>query len=170
VAANALSVSFAAPVDGTPFDIKQLGSAAYPNFGVFLGPSATNANFGPGSYNYAIFTAISHSEFDSVQFSPCCILILPPLSADPGSPATVGPNSFSSSSKIESAIWTFDPTTLKITPQWINEDGSRPATYPIYNSRSQIIEITGDVTSFTGSFGTVATIVSTSFFHDEDEF
>jgi hypothetical protein len=45
-------------------------------------------------------------------------------------------NSFSAATgipeTIESAIWSYDPATQAITAQWINTDGSAPATHIVY--------------------------------------
>jgi hypothetical protein len=54
----------------------------------------------------------------------------------PAGPAVAGDHSFSASTEIpeeyESAVWSYDPKTQAITSQWINTDGSAPATHIVY--------------------------------------
>jgi len=48
----------------------------------------------------------------------------------------------------ESAIWYFDESTKKLTPQWINSDGSKPATYVAYDIKYNRIFLSGDVGAY----------------------
>ncbi|KAJ7859861.1 hypothetical protein B0H14DRAFT_2577028 [Mycena olivaceomarginata] len=62
-------------------------------------------------------------------------------------------NSFSAATgipeTIESAIWSYDPATQAITAQWINTDGSAPATHIVYaNDFNQALVLTGSVAAF----------------------
>jgi hypothetical protein len=78
-----------------------------------------------------------------------------PAAASPNSPpANVG-NSFSAVTSIpknsESAVWSFDPVTLAITPQWVNTDLSHPKTIIVYTQ--DVLLFTGDFTAFVNIFG-----------------
>lgn len=96
-----------------------------------------------------------------------------------GSPPAEGDNnSFGDATGIpkaaESAIWTYDPVTNDLSPQWVNTDGSTPTNYLIYandfNSRPMFslrlsilltsllilaaFVVTGDPVVFRETFGT----------------
>jgi hypothetical protein len=69
-------------------------------------------------------------------------------------PANVG-NSFSAVKSIpqnsESAVWSFDPVTLAITPQWVNTGLSHPITIIVYTQETLLF--TGDFTAFVNNVG-----------------
>jgi hypothetical protein len=69
-------------------------------------------------------------------------------------PANVG-NSFTDSTGIaedsESAIWSVDAATGALTAQWINSDGSSPATFMAFTADTLVL--TGDLSAFEGAFG-----------------
>jgi hypothetical protein len=94
----------------------------------------------------------------------------------PAGPAfTEGDNAFSAATgipaNIESAVWSYDPDTQAITAQWINTDGSTPATHIVYAterktlfsysmilfltlmSLTESLILTGDVETFGSTFG-----------------
>lgn len=70
-------------------------------------------------------------------------------------PPSQGSNSFSAKTKlsrnIQSAIFKYDSATSSLTPQWINEDGSAPATHLGYTGDSLIL--VGDEDSFVKNVG-----------------
>ncbi|KAG8977381.1 hypothetical protein FRC05_001779 [Tulasnella sp. 425] len=114
-------------------------SATYPFFGAIDGFASTSDNLGPGSYNYAYIGGTTQTPAGS-----------PPNSG--------GDNSFTAATgipeDIESAVWTYDASTNAITAQWINTDGSSPATHIVYaNDANQAFALTGDVGSFQSTFG-----------------
>ncbi|KAJ7726588.1 hypothetical protein B0H14DRAFT_3002077 [Mycena olivaceomarginata] len=112
-------------------------SPTYPYFGAISGFASESDDFGSGSYNYAYLggttsTPVSTNSGDNNSFS-----------AATGIPET-----------IESAIWSYDPATQAITAQWINTDGSAPATHIVYaNDFNQALVLTGSVAAFQGTFG-----------------
>ncbi|CCO29681.1 hypothetical protein RSOLAG1IB_06493 [Rhizoctonia solani AG-1 IB] len=77
-----------------------------------------------------------------------------------GSPPVEGDNnSFGDATGIpkaaESAIWTYDPVTNYLSPQWVNTDGSTPTNYLIYaNDFNNAFVVTGDPVVFRETFGT----------------
>ncbi|KAG8998884.1 hypothetical protein FRB90_012216 [Tulasnella sp. 427] len=108
-------------------------SSSFPYFG------ADSDDFGPGSPNAAYVTGTSQ--------------------APPGSPAVVGDSSFGTLTGIpadyESAIWVYNALTQKISAQWINSDGSAPATHILYaNDGNDVILLTGDPSQFNINLGT----------------
>ncbi|KAF9784933.1 hypothetical protein BJ322DRAFT_1108411 [Thelephora terrestris] len=48
----------------------------------------------------------------------------------------------------ESAIWYFNEATKQLTPQWVNKDGSRPATFIAYDIKYNKIFLSGDVNAY----------------------
>lgn len=77
--------------------------------------------------------------------------------------------------------WHYDPATSSLTPQWINVDGSAPATTLVYvagereyhrtsldaltNSFAEAFGFIGDLAAFTNSFGPAAGVVVVSFLY-----
>ncbi|KAJ6527852.1 hypothetical protein DFH09DRAFT_1186257 [Mycena vulgaris] len=113
-------------------------SATFPFMGATDGFASDSPNFAVGSYNYAYLGGTTQSP--------------------PGSPPFSGATSFSTATGIsksfESAIWSYDPKTQAITAQWVNTDGSMPATHIVYvNDSNQALALTGDVGSFQSTFG-----------------
>jgi hypothetical protein len=75
--------------------------------------------------------------------------------APAGQPTTAGGSAASCGLAIESQIWTFDGTTYEFTPRWINSNGPAPELYMLLSQDSaQNLYLTGDMSSFEGSFGT----------------
>ncbi|KAF8603692.1 hypothetical protein BDV93DRAFT_606673 [Ceratobasidium sp. AG-I] len=114
-------------------------SATYPWFGAIDGFASTTDDFGPGSYNYAYLGGTTQSPAGSTPFAD-------------------GDNSFSAATgipeTIQSAVWSYDSKTQAITAQWINTDGSAPATHIIYaNDDNKALALTGDVGAFQDTFG-----------------
>ncbi|KAJ7328077.1 hypothetical protein DFH08DRAFT_1084649 [Mycena albidolilacea] len=109
----------------------------YPYFGALLGLASTSSDFGPASYAY--LGGITQTPAGS-----------PPLSTgDSSFTAATG-----TSAVIESAIWRYDPATQSISAQWINTDGSAPATHIVYvGDSNQALIITGSVESVQNVFG-----------------
>lgn len=129
---GALVVSFSYPVN-SPYQLTLVAmnspSANYPNFGAVAGYSAdqNEPKFGPGEYNYAYIAGT--------------------LDTPVGAVPQKGSNSYTSATGLdamtESAIWTYDSATGAITAQWINPDGSAPATQVAIVSG--VLILTGDV-------------------------
>ncbi len=80
----------------------------------------------------------------------------------PGSPAVAGPNSFTDANNvrkdIQSAIWTLG-SDLSLSAQWINTDGSAPATSTVME-HTGIMILSGDPAAFTNRFNGVQTTLS----------
>ncbi|KAG8965096.1 hypothetical protein FRC00_011017 [Tulasnella sp. 408] len=140
--ADSLEVTFyASPDDPSPEELDLHAdngpTATFPYVGA--GYASDSDDFGTGSYNYAYVAG--------TQQSPA------------GSSAQVGDNTFSIATGIpgdwESAIWKYNRATQEITAQWINTDGSSPATYIIYaNDGNDALIITGDADTLNETFGT----------------
>ncbi|KAF8159454.1 hypothetical protein B0H34DRAFT_703569 [Crassisporium funariophilum] len=60
---------------------------------------------------------------------------------------------------VESAIWSIDPTTQKLSAQWINADGSKPLTILAYNIRSNALFFVGDIDAHNMNNNTPASAV-----------
>jgi hypothetical protein len=133
---GALNVTFnessASPFDITinnPFD------SNYSDFGGVTGFANSSPNLGAGSSNYS-YLAESNAT------------------APGATPAFVG-NSFTDVTAIsedsESAIWSVDAATGALTAQWINSDGSSPATFAAFTEDTLVL--TGDLSTFESQFG-----------------
>ncbi|GAW00439.1 hypothetical protein LENED_001956 [Lentinula edodes] len=48
---------------------------------------------------------------------------------------------------VESAIWTVDLSTKELTAQYVNQDGSLPTTFLIYDNATTNLYLTGDTTA-----------------------
>ncbi|CAE6437318.1 unnamed protein product [Rhizoctonia solani] len=114
-------------------------SARYPFVGGTSGFASTSYNLSSGSYNYVYITGTTQTP--------------------PGSPPVEDDNnSFGDAIGIpgaaESAIWTYDPVTNDLSPQWVNVDGSTLANYLIYaNDFNNAFIVTGDPVTFRETFG-----------------
>jgi hypothetical protein len=86
--------------------LEQAGSASYPFLGGVVGFANTDNNISPGSYQYSYLAGVLDT---------------------PEGPATANDSTYSDATGLdessESAIWSFDPSTATLSPQWINEDG-----------------------------------------------
>jgi len=137
---GALEVSFSySPDSASQLDMTATNSPSggYPFFGAIVGYASTDDNFSVGSYNYAYLGGTTQTPAGSPPF-------------------TEGDNSFSVGgipADIESAIWSYDSATQAITAQWINLDGSAPATHIIFvNDENKALAIAGDVAAFQDAF------------------
>lgn len=133
--ANALIVTFNTGA-GSPFAITETNnsaSSAHPFVGGVQGFSATSPNLGSGSFNYAYFAGTD-------------------LTAANATPASGG-NTFTDvngiSEDIESTIWSLSGDNL--LAQWINTNSSAPSTFDVFTLNTLVM--TGDVTTFEGTFG-----------------
>lgn len=142
--AGSLEVSFSfVPTKGTlPSQLNLLPtngpSAAYPYVGATVGFVSPSDDLVVGGFNYAYITGT---------------LLLPA-----GPPSEGDNNSFGGTTgipkKAESAIWTYNPKTRAITPQWINRDGSKPSTFMVFaNDFNEAFILTGDLAVFRDTFG-----------------
>jgi hypothetical protein len=131
-----LTVSF--DPGSTPFNITATNgpNASYPLVVGIQGYSSTNTNLGPGSSNYAYLGGGTATPANS--------------------PAQSQPNSFTAatgaSEGIESAIWSLGSGN-QLIPQWVNADGSKPATYLVLLQVQGFLTLTGDRTAFGSVFG-----------------
>ncbi|KAJ7084710.1 hypothetical protein C8R44DRAFT_821902 [Mycena epipterygia] len=107
-------------------------AATWPYIGGIVGAANSNADLSSGSFNYAFIQGTS-------------------LTPDDSPPAAVS-NSYPAVKQSESAIWNYDATTGAITAQWVNIDGSTPATSIMYVSGSNALVATGDATVFAAAF------------------
>ncbi|TFK50840.1 hypothetical protein OE88DRAFT_1659942 [Heliocybe sulcata] len=142
-ASAALRVSFgtsscASSAGYTRLDITaENGISNFPMLGFMTGFANTDNNLGSGSYNYAYLGGVT--------------------STPPGSPAVVQPSSYSAVAGVpdatESAVWAWDRSSNALTVQWVNTDGSTPATYLAYVPSANSFAVTGDLGAFTSNFG-----------------
>ncbi|KDR80727.1 hypothetical protein GALMADRAFT_135847 [Galerina marginata CBS 339.88] len=105
---------------------------------------ATNPTFpapfyvGAGSASNAGVPKLSHGSRNTVGFTNV-----------PLTPGGARPTKFPALDVyVESAIWTLDQETGKLTAQWINVDGSKPPTIIAYDIRENSIFFVGDITAY----------------------
>ncbi|KAJ7653643.1 hypothetical protein DFH06DRAFT_523995 [Mycena polygramma] len=107
--------------------------------GGIVGMGSSSSDLGPGNPNYNPIGLVSHTPASS-----------PPVS---------GANSFSDVTgtpmDIESAIWTFDPSTSALVPHWVNADSSLPPTALVYapSESEPMVALVGDVDAFRSATG-----------------
>ncbi|TFK50841.1 hypothetical protein OE88DRAFT_1659944 [Heliocybe sulcata] len=128
------------------FDVTtENGISNFPLLGFMTGFANTNYGIGSGSSNYAYLGGVTQTP--------------------EGSPAIQQANSFSAASGIpdgvESAVWTWEPSSNALTVQWINTDGSSPTTYLAYLAGDAAIILTGDLGTFRNIFGSATRIAFT---------
>ncbi|KAG9020426.1 hypothetical protein FS842_007336 [Serendipita sp. 407] len=98
-----------------------------------------------------------------VHISPRLLTKFEQRLAAPGATPQTGPNSCSPSSLTwESSVWNLNITTGDITPQWINSDGSSPATY-LFRYRDQYMYGSGDLAAFNSYFKANASLIKLRF-------
>jgi len=122
---SALGVSFT-PSGTFDIQITNPASATFPYLG-FAGDSLTAGSTHP-------LTRTAHTAPGSV-------------------PQKVG-NAYDSNQDSESDIWTYNSANQQVTPQWINPDGSSPATYLWYFPTLDLIQIISNPGTITASFPT----------------
>ncbi|QRV80595.1 hypothetical protein RhiJN_08610 [Ceratobasidium sp. AG-Ba] len=110
----------------------------FPMFGAAMGFSTNDTDFKTGSLNYAYIVGTTQTS--------------------PGSPAKLGPNSFTAKTQfdvpIESAIWEYKPTTGSLTARWINSDSSSAPAYIMYAADEKTLFIAGDPSAFSDATST----------------
>ncbi|KAJ3561136.1 hypothetical protein NP233_g10380 [Leucocoprinus birnbaumii] len=94
-----------------------------------------------GAYlvSVSVFRALKFLHFSnnsSVQFSNV------PQTPPNGHPNLVNGNYY------ESAIWSLDASTMELTPQWYNPDGSKPSTTIAYDIRANELFFVGDISQW----------------------
>jgi len=132
--ADALVVTFQPTVNPTiPLELQTINGPdpSHTLLGFVVGPADTSNDLSAGSFNYLLLTEVNHT---------------PALSP----PAAVG-NSYDSGDS-ESTIWMYDTVTSHLTAQWINTDGSQPATILWYLPSANGLVATGDTSAFSASF------------------
>lgn len=131
--ANYLTVSF---TPGAEMNLTATNgpNAGYPLVAGVVGSGSSSGDLGAGSANYAYLAGGTATA--------------------PGATPQNVPNSFNNATGIdensESAIWTYGADN-SLLPQWVNTDGSKPATYVEYTQG--VLTITGDQTAFKNQFG-----------------
>ncbi|KAF9006141.1 hypothetical protein BDQ17DRAFT_1423840 [Cyathus striatus] len=60
---------------------------------------------------------------------------------------------------VESAIWSINPSTGKLSAQWVNPDGGKPSTQLAYNIRSNSLFFVGNITLWNENNNTPASLV-----------
>ncbi|KAG8868256.1 hypothetical protein FRC20_003734 [Serendipita sp. 405] len=105
--------TFTAPTDGTVTQAEIVSLTKideYPFLGLIEGPGNDDDTIGSENWQYLVIGGTPHSEPDAT-------------------PQT-GPNSYSDLDRTwESSVWTINTLTGDISPQWVNPDGSKPATF-----------------------------------------
>ncbi|CCM05244.1 uncharacterized protein FIBRA_07454 [Fibroporia radiculosa] len=145
-ASDALIVQFTQCGADGPVTIEtQNGAADYLFLGAVEGFESTSSDLALGSANYAYLSGTAQT--------------------DPGAvPQAVG-NTFTDATAltegVESAIWYVDSTTGVISVQWINEDGSSPATTILYSEGAGAFVLTGDPNEFVSVYGQSPTVTLT---------
>ncbi|KAJ6479463.1 hypothetical protein C8R47DRAFT_1136920 [Mycena vitilis] len=99
--------------------------------GGVVSTGATSPNLGSGSYNWNPLGFVSQTPSSS-----------PPISGSSTLSSSTG------TGVIESAIWTFDPVTRAVVPQWVNQDSSKPPTALFYAASQPMFALTGDFKTF----------------------
>ncbi|KAG8777254.1 hypothetical protein FRC12_000478 [Ceratobasidium sp. 428] len=116
--------------------------SAYPYVGAIDGyGSDADNNIGSGRSDYAYLGG-------TTGWTPGASAVTPEDGSTPK-------NSFTDRTGIpegfQTSIWTFDPATRGLYPQWVNSDGSQPTTHVVY--AQGIIALTGDTQAFADTYG-----------------
>lgn len=99
---------------GTQINLTPENSAetGFSFFGMVQGRDSTNADIGPGNFNYLYIGTTNATA--------------------PGSTPQLGGNYYTANTGLsrasESAFWTIDVNALTLVPEWINSNGSTPGT------------------------------------------
>ncbi|KAJ7452632.1 hypothetical protein FB451DRAFT_1409322 [Mycena latifolia] len=117
--------------------------------------SATN---GPETFTYVgAVVGFASSSNDLGVASPNYAYLGGTFQVAEGPAVDDGANAFTASTSVskayESAVWMYDPATGALSAQWINTDGSAPATSIVYVAGDEALVLTGDVAAFRSSFG-----------------
>lgn len=146
--ANALLVSF--PTDssgsGTDIDISMANSnPSWPFLGLVQGRDDSDSNLRAGSYQYGYLGGVANPG------------------TQPGDRPTLIGNSYfiGSPRTAETAVWTFDGASGKLTPVWINQDGTTPALQSFTQSTG--LYIGGDQSAFFARFPAPVTAITYKF-------
>lgn len=150
-ASNALLVSFQTDSSrsGTTLDISMANSNPdWPLLGLIQGRESGNSNFAAGSFHYGYLGGVDNPG------------------TQPGDRPTLIDNSYfiGSPRTAETAVWTFDGATGKLTPVWINEDGTTPALQTWTQSTG--LYIGGDQGAFVARFPAPVIAVTYKFVTD----
>jgi len=146
--ANALLVSFQTDSTGSGTDIDISMGNSNPNWpllGLIQGRDDTDSNFEAGSYQYGYLGGVSNPG------------------TQPGDRPSLIDNSYfiGTPRTAETAVWTFNGSSGKLTPVWINEDGTTPALQTWTQSTG--LYIGGDQGAFVSRYPAPATAVTYKF-------
>lgn len=129
-----LSVTVAPGTEGNVLAMNPQ-SSSFPYVGAIQGFASNSADLGVGSFNYAYLGGTT-------------------ATAPGATPQSGVANAFTNATGIpedvESAIWT-GAGNISVTPQYINSDGSMPATHLV--DITGILVLTGDTSAFINTFG-----------------
>ncbi|KAG9047514.1 hypothetical protein FS837_002099 [Tulasnella sp. UAMH 9824] len=136
--------SSAYPFVGASKYITTTSREYYSKSSLAVGFFSNSDNLGPGSSNYLFITGNTQTPAGST-------------------PQSGNNNSLSASTGIpqnaESAVWKYNPTTQDISVQWINTDGSTPATTLLYCSVDDVLMATGDIAALQSVYACSTPIV-----------
>lgn len=145
---NALLVSFQTDSSGSgsTIDISMANSSpSWPLLGLLQGRDDSDSNFAVGSFQYGYLGGVANPG------------------TQPGDRPTLIDNSYfiGSPRTAETAVWTFDGASGKLTPVWINQDGTTPALQTWTQSTG--LYIGGDQAAFVARYPAPATAVTYVF-------
>ncbi|CAE6512085.1 unnamed protein product [Rhizoctonia solani] len=122
---EAVSVTFSASRSNSKeLSLRVVGAGAdMPMFGGIIGFTTSNDNLAAGTHHYAYvgLTPQTPSGFDKIQ---------------------------NFERKVQSAIWSFDLTTKRLAPQWINTNKAMPKNYLLHVADEKALVFTADKAEF----------------------
>ncbi|KAJ7258178.1 hypothetical protein C8J57DRAFT_1720774 [Mycena rebaudengoi] len=144
--ANALQVSIPSSPSAGPFELTALNGpdSAYPFVGAVGGSGGYNMR--PGSLGPQL-VAIPTYTFELQFICSAAVANSPPSFSAGHSIQRLGYNA-----PAESTIWYLDCTTLSLTAQWTNTDGSQNPISTFYDGPVDSIDITGDFNAFEAAY------------------
>ncbi|KAG8695894.1 hypothetical protein FRC11_001127 [Ceratobasidium sp. 423] len=131
---GAVSVAFSASrTNSKELSLKVVGAGAdMPMFGGIIGFTTSNDNLAAGTHHYAYIGLTTQTPSGSVPLK--------------------GTNSFDKiqnfERKVQSAIWSFDSTTKRLVPQWVNTNKATPKNYLLHVVDERALVFTADKTEF----------------------
>ncbi|KAF8239393.1 hypothetical protein L208DRAFT_1386312 [Tricholoma matsutake] len=121
-----LFVSFTASASGQgPFDIVAINAIFSAPFYVGASAALNSSSIGLKNSNAVAFSNVEQTPPDSIPVA-----------------STFG------KTVVESAIWSFDPSTRELKAQYVNPDSTKPATVIAYDNSTNFIFFVGDINAF----------------------